>query len=74
MELGDILHDGHMEFGCLLGRMTCFGGALGILENDIEPRWHGYIWLLAWRFVLDLRMLGLRSDHVGGVDLEEHMT
>jgi hypothetical protein len=23
--------------------------------------------------VLDMRTLGLRSDHVGGVDLEEHM-
>jgi hypothetical protein len=33
--------------------------------------WH--TWLLAWRLVLDLRMLGLRSDHVGGVESKEHM-
>jgi hypothetical protein len=29
---------GHMEVGCLLGRMTFFGGgALGILEEGVEP-------------------------------------
>jgi hypothetical protein len=39
----------------------------------LSPRWHGDTWLLAWRLVLDLRMLGLRSDHVGVVDLEVHM-
>jgi hypothetical protein len=34
----------------------------------LSPRWHGETWLLAWRLTLDLRMLGLRSDHVGGMD------
>jgi len=37
-QLGDILHDGHMEVGCLLERTTCFlGGALAILKEGIEP-------------------------------------
>jgi hypothetical protein len=29
--------------------------------------------LLAWRLVLDLRILGLRIVHVGVVDTEVHM-
>jgi hypothetical protein len=29
--------------------------------------------VLAWRLVLDLRMLGLRSDHVGVEDSKVHM-
>jgi hypothetical protein len=38
MWLGDFLHGVHMEVGCLLGRMTHLGGgALGILEEGIEP-------------------------------------
>jgi hypothetical protein len=54
----------------LLGRTTHLGGgALGILEKKVGPKWHWDTWLLAWRLVLDLRMLGLWSDHVGVVDL-----
>ncbi len=30
--------------------------------------------MLAWRVGLDLKTLGLRSDHVGGVDRELHIT
>jgi hypothetical protein len=52
----------HMEFGCLLG------GHLALEEEHwascrraLSPRWHGHTWLLAWRLVLDLRMLGLRG-------------
>ena len=35
------------------------------------PRWNGNTWLLGWRHVLNLRMLRLRSDHVGGVDSDD---
>jgi hypothetical protein len=61
-----------MEFGCL-------GGRLALEEQHwaswrvLSPRWHGDTRLLAWRLMLDLRTIGLRSDHVGGVDPEEHM-
>jgi hypothetical protein len=38
IELGDIIHDGHMEVFCLLHRMNHFGGvSLGILEEVFEP-------------------------------------
>ena len=49
----------HQDLGYLLGRITH-------LENGVD-------WLLAWTIVLDLRTLGLRSDHVGVVDPKVHM-
>jgi hypothetical protein len=59
--------------GWLLGRTTCLGGAtLGILEG-VGPRWHGDTRFLEWRLMLDLRTMGLRNDHVGGVDPKVHM-
>ena len=74
MELGDILHGGHMKVGGLLKRMTFFGGgSLDILEDDIEP-------YIAWEHLVggmeacSLQCwLGLGSGHVGGVELEEHV-
>jgi hypothetical protein len=36
-------------------------------------RWNMDTWFLIWRFVLDLRMLGLRGDNIDGLDLEVHM-
>lgn len=35
--LGDILHASHMEIGFFLVRMCCFGGALSILKEGVEP-------------------------------------
>lgn len=35
----------------------------------LSLRCHGHIWLLAWKFVLNLKTLRLRSDHLGKVDL-----
>jgi hypothetical protein len=76
MWLGDFLHGcTHGELvGCLLGRTTHLEEEhWASWRRALSPRWHGDTWLLAWRLVLDLRMLGLRSDHVGVVDLEVHM-
>jgi hypothetical protein len=39
----------------------------------LSPIWNRDTWLLAWMLVLDLMTLGLRSDHVGGVDPKVHM-
>lgn len=64
-----------MEGGFFLRRMTNLrGGSLGILKEGVDPKmaW-GYLWLLTWMFLHDIITLGLRSDHVGVLDLKVHM-
>ena len=56
------------------GRFTLEEEHWASWRKALSPRWHGDTWLLAWRLVLDLRMLGLRSYHVGGVKSEVHMS
>lgn len=59
--------------------VSCLGGQLTMKEcwaswrRALSPKWHRDTWLLAWSFVLDLRRLVLRSDHVGVVDSKVHM-
>jgi hypothetical protein len=51
-----------MEVGCLLGGCLALEESVGhSWRRVLSPRWHGHTWLLAWRLVLDLRMLGLRE-------------
>ena len=71
----DILHDVHMESGWFSWSMTCLSGrSMGILKEAFEPQMAWDTWLLAWSFVLGLRMLGLKSEHVGGMELEVHIS
>jgi hypothetical protein len=62
-----------MEIGCFHGRTTLLEERWASKRRGLSPRQHGDTWLLAWRLLLDLRTLGLRSVHVGVVDLEVHM-
>jgi hypothetical protein len=60
-------------------RLVVYLGGRLVLEcwaswrRALSPTMHGHTWLLAFRLMVDLRMLRLRNDHVGGMDLESHM-
>jgi hypothetical protein len=52
----------------LISTIAYLGGQLTLEEEcwaswkrALSPRWHGHTWLLVWRLVFDLWMLGLRG-------------
>jgi hypothetical protein len=59
--------------GCLLrGQLALEAKCWASWRRALSPSWHGHTWFPAWRLI-DLRMVGFQSDHLGGVDQEEHM-
>jgi hypothetical protein len=63
-----------MEGAYFLKRMTFLEEEHWEFQRVLSAIWNGNTWLLVSRLVLELNMLGLRSDNVSRVDPKVHIT